>query len=306
MNIIRRFSVINSFTYNGQGGNPAAVFINKGELDDNIMQKIARQLNLVETVYIDESKEQGIDFDIRYFTPENEVSIAGHPTVAAFVALVKEEKINPIMKDKYLVKTKDGVKEVTVEKNGGDIFVKLKQQEPKLGLIIEEKNKIAKVLGISEDDIVSNLPIQCINTGLGHLIVPIKSFNGLMKVKRNINQLKDLCEFIGVREVQAFCFETKNDTFDIHTRNICPREGIEDAACGIGNAALGAYLLSNHYIDRNSLSINVEQGYIIKVPCAINVHVCRVGEEIEIQIGGTGKVIIEGNFIVSNIIVSNI
>lgn len=301
MDIIKKFCVINSFTYNGQGGNAAAIFSNSGELDDYIMQNIARQLNLVETVYINESKEQGIDFDIRYFTPENEVSIAGHPTVAAFLALVKEGKINPIIKDKYLVKTKDGIKEVTVEQNGKDIFVKLKQQKPKFGLIIEEKNKIAKVLGISENDIMSNLPMQCINTGLGHLVVPIKSFNGLMKVKRNINQLKSLCDSIGVREVQAFCFETKNDTFDIHTRNICPREGIEDAACGIGNAALGAYLLSNYYIDRKSLSINAEQGYIIKVPCAINVYACRVGEDIEVQIGGTGKVMIEGNFIVSNI-----
>lgn len=301
MDIIKKFCVINSFTYNGQGGNAAAVFSNIGELDGYIMQNIARQLNLVETVYISESKEQGIDFDIRYFTPENEVSIAGHPTVAAFIALVKEGKINPIIKDKYLVKTKNGIKEVIVEQNGKDVFVKLKQQKPKFGLIIEEKNKIAKVLGISEDDIMSNLPMQCINTGLGHLVVPIKSFNGLMKIKRNINQLKSLCDSIGVREVQAFCFETKTDTFDIHTRNICPREGIEDAACGIGNAALGAYLLNNYYIDRKSLSINAEQGYIIKVPCAINIYACRVDGDIEVQIGGTGKVIIEGNFIVSNI-----
>lgn len=301
MDIIKKFSVINSFTYNGRGGNAAAIFINSGELEEDVMQSIARQLNLIETVFIDESKEQGIDFNIRYFTPQSEVSIAGHPTVAAFIALVKEEKINPIIKDKYLVNTRDGLKEVTVKQNGEDIFVKLKQQKPKFGLVIQDKNKIAKVLGICEDDIMSKLPIQCINTGLGHLVVPIKSFNGLMKIKRNISELKSLCDFIGVREVQAFCFETKDDVFDIHTRNICPREGIEDAACGIGNAALGAYLLSNYYIDRKSISINAEQGYIIKSPCAINIYACKVGEDIEVQIGGTGKVIIEGDFIVSNI-----
>jgi len=122
-----------------------------------------------------------------------------------------------------------------------------------------------------------------------------------MKVKRNINQLKDLCNLVSVREVQVFCFETKDDTFDIHTRNICPREGIEDAACGIGNAAVGAYLLNNYYSDRKMISIKAEQGYIVKVPCAIDIYVYRERNDIVVQIGGTGKVIIQGDFIISNI-----
>ncbi|MBW9145022.1 PhzF family phenazine biosynthesis protein [Clostridium sp. CM028] len=301
MDVIKKFCVINSFTYNGRGGNAAAVFIHQGELEDYVMQNIARQLNLVETVYITESDEDGIDFDIRYFTPDNEVKIAGHPTVAAFIALEKAGKLSPIIKEKYLIKTKDGIKEVNIEEQYNDMVVKLKQETVEFGLIIEEKYKIAKVLGINDDDIMDNLPLQCINTGLGHLVVPIKSLDGLMNVKRNISQLKDLCNFIGVREVQVFCFETKDDSFNIHTRNICPREGIEDAACGIGNAAVGAYLLKNHYTDRRSISIKAEQGYIVKVPCAIDIYAYRENDDIMVRVGGTGKVIIKGDFIVSNI-----
>ncbi|MBU3171759.1 PhzF family phenazine biosynthesis protein [Clostridium estertheticum] len=301
MDEIKKFCVINSFTYNGQGGNAAAIFCNQGKLEDSIMQNIARQLNLVETVYITESDEEGIDFDIRYFTPESEVGIAGHPTVAAFIALAKEGVLGAIIKDKYLIKTKDGIKEVSIEERNNDIVVKLRQQVVEFGPIIEEKCKIAEILGIDNEDIINDLPIQCINTGLGHLVVPIKSLEGLMKVKRNINQLKDLCNLVGVREVQVFCFETKDDTFDIHTRNICPREGIEDAACGIGNAAVGAYLLNNYYSDRKMISIKAEQGYIVKVPCAIDIYAYRERNDIVVQIGGTGKVIIQGDFIISNI-----
>ena len=301
MDGVKKFCVINSFTYNGRGGNAAAVFIHRGELEDSIMQNIARQLNLVETVYITESDEDGIDFDIRYFTPENEVGIAGHPTVAAFIALAKEGKLSSKIKDKYLIKTKDGIKEVNIEERNNNIVVKLKQQVVEFGLIIEERCKIAKILEIDNDDIIDNLPIQCINTGLGHLVVPIKSLKGLMKVKRSINELKNLCNSVGVREVQVFCFETKDDTFDIHTRNICPREGMEDAACGIGNAAVGAYLLKNHFSNRRMISIKAEQGYIVKVPCAIDIYAYRENNDIVVQVGGTGKVIIQGNFIISNI-----
>lgn len=301
MDEIIKFCVINSFTYNGRGGNAAAVFSNQGELEDSIMQNIARRLNLVETVYINESDEEGIDFDVRYFTPENEVGIAGHPTVAAFIALAKEGKLGAIIKDKYLIRTKNGIKEVNIEERNNDFFVKLKQQAVEFGLIIEDKCKIAEILGIDNDDIMNDLPILCINTGLGHLVVPINSLEGLMKVKRNIAQLKNLCNLVGVREVQVFCFETKDDTFDIHTRNICPREGIEDAACGIGNAAVGAYLLNNYSSDRRMLSIKAEQGYIVNVPCAIDIYAYREKKDIIVQIGGTGEVIIQGDFIISNI-----
>ena len=60
-------------------------------------------------------------------------------------------------------------------------------------------------------------------------------------------------------------FKKVDRTF-IHTRNICPIEGIEDAACGIGNTAVGPCLLNNHYSDRRMISIKAEQGYIVKVP----------------------------------------
>ena len=54
-----------------------------------------------------------------------------------------------------------------------------------------------------------NLPIQCINTGLGHLIVPIKSLEGLIKIKRNINQLKNLCNLVNIRKCKCFAFKLK-------------------------------------------------------------------------------------------------
>ena len=56
-----------------------------------------------------DSDEKGIDFNIRYFAPENEVEIAGHHTVAAFIALAKEGALGSIIKNKHLIKTNDGI-----------------------------------------------------------------------------------------------------------------------------------------------------------------------------------------------------
>ena len=76
----KRFVVVNAFATVPFGGNPAAVFTNAQGLDDATMQAIARQLNLVETVFILPA-EGDADFRLRYFTPEAEIPVAGHPTI---------------------------------------------------------------------------------------------------------------------------------------------------------------------------------------------------------------------------------
>ncbi len=98
------------------------------------------------------------------------------------------------------------------------------------------------MFGISADDIEPDLPIRAVDTGLGHIIVPLRSLEAIMRVQRKIEPLRRLCQSVGVRETQLFCFESLDKTSDAHTRNICPREGLEDPACGVGNGALAAYL----------------------------------------------------------------
>lgn len=84
--------VINSFSGENLTGNPAAVFFEPNGLDNNTLQNIAKQINLVETVFVYPS--YNADFLFRYFTPNKEVSLAGHPTIAAFMALVNSKKID--------------------------------------------------------------------------------------------------------------------------------------------------------------------------------------------------------------------
>ena len=83
----RNFYIVNAFTDKPFGGNPAGVFLNASGLSDQQMQAIAKQLNLVETVFITPLNAKEADFELRYFTPHKELPIAGHPTIAAWCAL---------------------------------------------------------------------------------------------------------------------------------------------------------------------------------------------------------------------------
>ena len=64
-------------------GNPAAVIPLQHWLSDELMQTIALENNLSETVFFVPSKTSAADYDIRWFTPEIEINLCGHATLAS-------------------------------------------------------------------------------------------------------------------------------------------------------------------------------------------------------------------------------
>ena len=77
------------------GGNPAAVIPLKEWLDTELMQKIALENNLSETVFFVPSEKKSVDYDIRWFTPAVEIDLCGHATLAsAYIVfnILKEKK----------------------------------------------------------------------------------------------------------------------------------------------------------------------------------------------------------------------
>ena len=74
---------IDAFTDKLFGGNPAAVIPLQKWIDDELMQKIAMENNLSETAFFAPSTEEGIDFELRWFTPGIEINLCGHATLGS-------------------------------------------------------------------------------------------------------------------------------------------------------------------------------------------------------------------------------
>jgi PhzF family phenazine biosynthesis protein len=68
-------------------GNPAAVIPLETWLETDLMQKIALENNLSETVFFVSSAEKHFDYEIRWFTPEVEINLCGHATLASAYVL---------------------------------------------------------------------------------------------------------------------------------------------------------------------------------------------------------------------------
>lgn len=105
---------IDAFTNKLFGGNPAAVIPLKKWLETSLMQKLAMENNLSETVFFVPSTKKGVDYDIRWFTPEVEINLCGHATLASafviFTILKKKKKT-------VVFNCKSGLLTVTKKKN---------------------------------------------------------------------------------------------------------------------------------------------------------------------------------------------
>ena len=71
---------VDAFTKNLFGGNPAAICPLDEWLPDSLLQNIAMENNLAETAFFINS---GNGFHIRWFTPNTEVNLCGHATLAS-------------------------------------------------------------------------------------------------------------------------------------------------------------------------------------------------------------------------------
>ncbi len=86
------FYVVHAFVAGPFTGNPAAICFDDEFLDDAVMQRIAAENRLSETAFLT-PRDEDEDWNLRWFTPEVEVSLCGHATLAA--ACVVFQDIDP-------------------------------------------------------------------------------------------------------------------------------------------------------------------------------------------------------------------
>jgi trans-2,3-dihydro-3-hydroxyanthranilate isomerase len=83
------YMLVDAFTAHPLAGNPCAILFDTEEMSEDTMQAIAREMNLSETSFVRRSRIA--DFAARYFTPAEEIPMAGHPTIATTFALTGAE-----------------------------------------------------------------------------------------------------------------------------------------------------------------------------------------------------------------------
>jgi PhzF family phenazine biosynthesis protein len=90
-----RMLVVDAFTDRPFGGNPAGVCLLDGPAEPAWMQRLAAEMKHSETAFARPAGDRGADFELRWFTPEVEVGLCGHATLAAAHALYHTGVVPP-------------------------------------------------------------------------------------------------------------------------------------------------------------------------------------------------------------------
>jgi trans-2,3-dihydro-3-hydroxyanthranilate isomerase len=128
------FYITEAFTVKPFQGNPAAIFLDCKDINDEEMFSISKELN-IECAFLKEISIEENILSIRYLSSDVEITFSGHATMASISTYI--EKNPEILKNNFAtftVKTKAGSIIVDVEKDSdGLLEVKLHTRIPKFG-----------------------------------------------------------------------------------------------------------------------------------------------------------------------------
>lgn len=297
-----RFYQLDVFTTTPLAGNPLAVFPDATGLSDATMQALAREMNLSETTFVFPSSKA--TKRVRFFTPQSELPLAGHPTIGTWW-LLAERKLVPLPTSgpaEVTQETGAGVLPVDLElKDGHPTRVVMTQKLPEFGDTVTAPAKLGKALGGDGRTVRRTPAPQVVDTAVPQLMVPVKSLEALRALPSGGTgtALAALLRTYGTDCAMCYTLETENPNATVHCRMFAPGIGVpEDPATGSAAGALGCYLVWHNVVPPHSgiANIVVEQGLEIGRASRIQVEITvgNGGEITGVRVGGTAVTIIEG------------
>lgn len=284
--------LVSAFSDRAFMGNSTGVVIDDGRLTDLEMENIAKDINQSVIVFVRE-----LDRDrylTRFFTPDGEINLCGHATVATFYALAENE---------YIKSEDQGIKKIIQHTKIGKIPVELEYKNGKikniymnLDIKLEEKfhdiDKILKALNLSEDDIgleiCENAQMEKISTGTCDIIVPVKNQEVLSSIVLNKEDAIKISRKENIISIHAF---TTEDGKEIKQRTFSPIIG-EDEEFGSGTStAATMHYLSSNKISESKTIIATQGDYIGRIS---KVFTSLTDVENRIRVGGRSYVFMNG------------
>lgn len=285
---------VDAFTDRPLAGNPCAVVLDADGLTEEQMQAVAREMNLSETAFVVSSSSA--DYGARYFTPAEEIPLAGHPTIATTIALMDAGRLNvPPSPWTFSLELKAGVVEIQVDtEDSGPPVVTMTQLKPRF-LRTYSPAEVAPVFGLGAGDLLPGVPLQTVSTGTPMLMVPVRSLAVLKKMKPDLPALKRLRAAGDFFSVHLFCPQGITGAGDTFARHIgVPPDAVEDPFTGSATGCMGAYLERYDLISGSRFT--AEQGHWMKRPGQARVEVLKSGEDIRgVRVGGQGVTVMRGS-----------
>lgn len=299
--VTRRLSyvLLDVFTDHRFSGNPLAVVLDADALADDEMQKIAREFNLSETVFLRAPRDAANSARARIFTPQRELPFAGHPTIGAAgllaerrapehlarhgVVIALEEEIGLLRCDAH--RGRDGITYVE--------FAAPAQPLPCGPAPICEMLAAALSLDIDDIGFDAHAP-SFFSAGAPFVFVPLRSREALNRARRAAPQFETA--MTGALGAFLYAKDTIDPANAIHARVLANGLGFdEDPATGSAVVAFAGVAMAFERPDDGAHQLFIEQGYAMGRPSRLTLRM-RVenGALVQTILGGQMTRVAEG------------
>jgi trans-2,3-dihydro-3-hydroxyanthranilate isomerase len=255
------------------------------ELDPDLMLTLAREIGFSETTFVTEVRDEG--YDVRIFTPVEELPFAGHPTLGTAFTLASLGRTGTSLIQRC------GAGEIPVEVDLGGHTARMHQLPTVFGREVTDRTAVARAAGLAPGDLVDDLPVVPVSTGIFHLMVPVHDAAALRHAVRDGRGCHDVAVAAGAESLYLFCVRGEGDLL---ARMFDKDDGIgEDPATGSAAGPLGAYL-AGHGLAGMPGSAIVAQGEMVGRPSFLNVDVTGGSGSWEVSVAGGVRIVGEGAF----------
>jgi trans-2,3-dihydro-3-hydroxyanthranilate isomerase len=275
-----RYVICDVFTARPLEGNPLAVFTDARGIPEQLLQPLARELHLSETVFCYPARGTG-HVRIRIFTPSHELPFAGHPVLGSAFVLAA-----PLQLSEIVLETGAGPVPVRIERDGPRIvFGRMVQPVPRVEPFPETAS-LLRALGVER----SVLPVELYDNGPRHLFVALGSETEVAAVEPDFQALARL-----LPRGTTSCFAGAGRRWK--TRAFAPGAGVmEDPATGSAAGPLACHLARHGRIAFGE-EIEIRQGAEIARPSVLFARADGTAAAIErVEVGGSAVTVARGEF----------
>lgn len=295
----RKYQIYDVFTREPLAGNPLAVVHDCDGLDGKAMQRIAREFNLSESVFVLPPRKPGHAAAIRIFTPNFEMPFAGHPTVGSAVALAELRGAGDTAI--LVLEEKIGDVRCAVSRADGAVFAEFDlPQMPVRQTLAAEPGVVGAALGLDPHEIgFENHAVSVWNAGVPYVAVPVAGLAAAAKARLDPRAWAEVAPDRGIgvpASAYVYCRETVGHDCAFHARMLTGGiQTYEDPATGSALAAFSGAVMEFDRPADGACRLWVEQGVEMGRPSRLRLEIdVEAGLARGARIGGHAVKVAEG------------
>jgi trans-2,3-dihydro-3-hydroxyanthranilate isomerase len=280
------YEIVDVFTDAPLEGNPLAVFTEGEQIPSRLLQAIARELNLSETVFVLPGSSDH-DAHIRIFTPAAELPFAGHPTLGTACVLAAARHLDTVR-----LKTGAGIVEVRLTRAPGADEVMFGEMDQPIPTVepFGNTDELLRALGVDAGAV--ELPIEQYTNGPTHVLVALGDAGAVANLAPDHGAL----ERLGALGFSCFAQTSERSG---RTRMFGIGVGVrEDPATGSAAGPIAAHLVRHGRL-ASGTTIELSQGAEIGRPSTLYATAVGTGSPAQIKrvtVGGNAVRVAHGHF----------